>query len=315
MASFKERLKALFGATAEKPQLKSELTLVDGIVRGPLNVLRTRESKIFKASMALLAANLLAVLLMGGFTLVAHHYKLDTAIAHLEIPANVYKVIDAGPASGSNDSPFESIAFSFGGVLHLIGPLLTAAMFLFGLLQLVFSGNALPLVGALAFGLSTNFVLPALIGSEDSGLGSSHVLRAAVKNDDHGRVRSLVTDAKISLAERQYVLAQLELIAGATGTESQKAVAAEVRGGKALTTPGGQWMYAIEVAADGHAESREAIQYRAAILKANEVWSARVSIMNGVILPVSLATIAFSALSFYMRRRIERISSMLELLA
>ncbi len=69
------------------------------------------------------------------------------------------------------------------------------------------------------------------------------------------------------------------------------------------------------MAADGHAESREAIQYRAAILKANEVWSARVSIMNGVILPVSLATIAFSALSFYMRRRIERISSMLELLA
>ncbi|HCF3826985.1 TPA: hypothetical protein NID16_005263 [Pseudomonas aeruginosa] len=315
MASFKERLKVLFGATAEEPQLKSELTLVDGIVQGPLNVLRTRESKIFKASMALLAANLLAVLLMGGFTLLAHHYKLDTAIAHLEIPANVYQVIDAGPAAGSNDNPFESVASAAGGVLHVIGNLLMGAMFLFGLLQLVFSGNVLPLVGALIFGLGTHFVLPVLIESGDSEFASSHVLRAAVKDDAFAKVRSLVSDAKISLQERQYVLAQLDLVAGAKGTESQKAVAEQVRGGKALTTPSGQWMYAIEVAADGRAESREATQYRSAILKANEVWSARASIMNNVVLPISLATIVFSTLSFYMRRRIERISNMLELLA
>lgn len=247
MMALRTLLKSLISAPGGESTRLPSTSYAGGIQQGTLSDLRLREKRFFKASLVLLGTNVLALGLWGASSLVAHFTTIDAKIGRLDVPANVYKVIEA-------PSKAERL------------------------------------------------------------MRSRFPLHFAVQDKKYHTVASLLDAAQLPADERHYVIAQLELVSGNTGTLAQKTVVADLRNGRRLTAAEGQWIYAMEMAADGHVEIKAAVDYRDATLRAGQTWNSVAAITADVGGVISLITIFCSTLSFILRRRIERIDAMVELL-
>ena len=248
MIALRTMLKSLISTPGRAASKLPSPSCVGGIQPVTLSELRQRERRIYKASLVLLGANVLALGLLGAFSLIAHFSTLDPKISRLEVPANVYKVIEAP-------------------------------------------------------------------SREERLMRSRFPLHYAVMDNRYQTVASLLDAAQLPADERRYVIAQLDLVRGNTGTLAQKMVVADLRKGNRLTAAEGQWIYAMEMAAYGHVETEAAVDYKDATLRAGQAWSSVAAISTDVGVGISLVTILCSTLSFILRRRIERIDAMLKLLA
>lgn len=319
---------------AAQPEENPNLAFVDRIVNGPFSVLRHRMSRLQKVSQVLLDAAVLAAVAWGAFSLMAHHYALDASISHLQMPQSVYGALDAvSPPQASSsgvggiaevESPLEGLTSSVGEAARLLGTVLTILMGIMGVYMVLVNGNFAGLIGAIVVGATLNGVLPAVLGGSDSTGHSRQViersgavdeLRTAVNDGNFSKIRTLIENASISSEDRMLVFAQLDLAARNTGTLAQKAAAGALRKAERLPVGDGQWAYAMEIAADGHVQTKAGAAYMLDTLETARAWHNASVFARSVVLAMTVACLVASALWIILRRRVARISDMLELLA
>lgn len=137
-------------------------------------------------------------------------------------------------------------------------------------------------------------------------------LHFAVRARDYAKVADLIEHASLEQKDREFLTAQLDLWRGNTGTDAQKAVADGLRREKSLTRADGQWIYAMEMAADARYETPEAVSYKADAVRAGQAWRKAASFAQYVFLAIVLISMPISGITIFLRRRIERITHLLE---
>lgn len=323
MASFKARFKAFFVAGTDKPQAEGELSFVESVTQGPLSVLRHRQNWFHKASLGFLGANVLALVLWGVFSLVAHQYRLDAGIDEMQVPASVYQAVDAATSKAPSGDALSELSQPLGlktlaSFLMSLVPLTAGVVFVAAFVRMFISGEVMTAISGVLGGimiLSVPAVL-TMVGlyAPDSTSGSQEFHQAVQKNK-HMHVRAYLRDVQLPERERNFVDAQIELIDNKVGTPAQKAVADEIRKGERLTAFSGQWAFALETAAGGPVESPPAVSYMTASKQSEQAWREAGIVARNVVMACALASFIASTFGYILRRRIERISGMLELLA
>lgn len=136
-------------------------------------------------------------------------------------------------------------------------------------------------------------------------------LHFAVRDRDYAKVAMLIEHAPLESKDREFLTAQLDLWRGNRGTEAQKAVADGLRRGETLTHADGQWIYAMEMAADARVETTEAESYKADAVRAGQAWRKAASFAQYAFLAIVLISMPISGITIFLRRRIERIMHLL----
>lgn len=316
---------------AAQPEENQNLAFVERIVNGPFSELRHRLSRFQKLSLGLLVSAVSAAVAWGAFSLMAHHYVLDASISQLQIPQSVYGVLDAvSPGQpevtwkgslAEVQSPFEGMSSTMLEMVRWLGIALPIMMGFMGVYMVMAHGSFTGLIGAIVMGAALN-VLPALLGeSANPGHSPQNIsrkvddLRAAVKDGKFSEIRTMMETPGISPDDRLLVLAQLDLAFRNTGTLAQKAAAGSLRKVERLPMGDGQWAYAMEMAADGHVATKAGTTYIRETQESRRAWLNASHIARSATLAMVFACLVVGALWSILRRRVARISGMLELLA
>ncbi|MCG8910931.1 hypothetical protein [Pseudomonas sp. DP-17] len=323
MVSFKARFKALFGAERHKPQVEGELSFVESVTQGPLSLLRDRQNWFHKASLGFFGANVLALVLWGVFSLVAHQYRLDAGIDEMQVPASVFQAVDAATSKAPSGDPLSEFAKPLGlktlpSFLISLLPLMAGVVFVAAFVRMFISGEVTTAISGVLGGimiLSVPAVMTMAGLYAPDSTSDSLEFRQALQKNKHMHVRAYLRDIQLPEKERNFVDAQIELFDNKVGTPAQKAVAQDIRKGERLTDFSGQWAFALETAAGGPVESPLAVSYMTASKRSEQVWREAGNVARNVVMACALASFIASTFGYILRRRIERISGMLELLA
>lgn len=230
-------------AAAEKP-IAHQVIFAEVIAEGPLRDLQRKEKKLSWITQGALVSTVLALGVSIVVGQVAQRHQLNPKIERLQVPASVYKVVEATTL-------------------------------------------------------------------KEQRMRDRFPLQYAVMKGDYAKVVSLIEHAPLQSKDRQFLTAQLDLWRGNTGTDAQKAVADGLRRGESLTRADGQWIYAMEMAADARYETPQAESYKAEALQTGQAWRKAASFAQYAFLAIVLISMPISGITIFLRRRIERITHLL----